>query len=248
MSVDDIDPASGPEPFATAGWDDPERELTSSVALFEGDEGGLELPQRRALVALIKQRFITAQSHPKEWKALTANPRLIRSRLNDLFLDLHLDTDREVAFKRQVVPEGGGRFPTLLHDTAWAREETILLVYLRTRSRSEEVAGTSRTFIDRQDMLEHIVTFRPAQATDQAGDARRAAKAIESLNRAGLLIGPSTADRFEVSPAIDVVLPLERLQDLLRWLKAHNAAGAAADGVTGPSGDAGDEMSDEEAR
>lgn len=206
-------------------WDDPERELTSSVALFEGDDGTLELPQRRVLVALLKQRFITAQSHPKEWRALITNPRPIRSRLNDLFLDLHLDAVREVAYKRQVVPEGGGRFPTLLHDTAWTREETILMVYLRTRSRSEEVAGASRTYVDRQDMLEYVAALRPAHATDQAGDGRRAVKAIESLNRAGLLIGASTADRFEVSPAIDVVLPLERLQELLRWLNAqHNTA------------------------
>jgi len=250
MSIDGASPAHGP----ADGWEAPERELTSSVALFEGDDGALELPQRRVLVALLKQRFITAQSHPKEWKTLTANPRLIRSRLNDLFLDLHLDPVREVAYKRQVVPEGGGRFPTLLHDTAWTREETILMVYLRTRSRSEEVAGTSRTYVDRQDMLEHVAAVRPAHATDQAGDGRRAAKAIESLNRAGLLIGASTADRFEVSPAIDVVLPLERLQELLRWLKAqHNTtagtplmANADADDIDGDTSD--DTASDEDAQ
>jgi Domain of unknown function (DUF4194) len=236
MSIDDTSSASGPTHLATGGWVDPERELTSSVALFEGDEGGLELPQRRVLVALLKQRFITAQSHPKEWKTLTANPRPIRSRLNDVFLDLHLDTGREVACKRQVVPEGGGRFPTLLHDTAWTREETILLVYLRTRGRSEEAAGTSRTFVDRQDMLEHVATLRPEHATDHAGDGRRAVKAVESLNRAGLLIGASTADRFEVSSAIDVVLPLERLQDLLRWLKARNTTDHSTGAVVSLTG------------
>ncbi|MFG2058509.1 DUF4194 domain-containing protein [Micromonospora sp. NPDC048930] len=251
MSIDDTSSASGTANFAT-GCDDPERELTSSVSLFEGDEGGLELPQRRVLVALLKQRFITAQSHPKEWKTLMANPRLIRSRLNDMFLDLHLDAGREVAYKRQVVPEGGGRFPTLLHDTAWSREETILLVYLRTRSRSEEVAGTSRTYVDRQDMLEHVATLRPAHATDHAADGRRAIKAIESLNRAGLLIGASTADRFEVSPAIDVVLPLERLQDLLRWLKTEQTSDPTAEftvSLAGSSSDLGttDALSDEDA-
>ncbi|MBM0255556.1 DUF4194 domain-containing protein [Micromonospora sp. 4G55] len=233
MSVDETS-STGAAADIPIGWDDPERELTSSVSLFEGDEGGLELSQRRVLVALLKQRFITAQSHPKEWKTLTANPRLIRSRLNDLFLNLHLDADREVAYKRPVVPEGGGRFPTLLHDTAWSREETILLVYLRTRSRSEEAAGTSRTYVDRQDILEHIASLRPAHATDHAADGRRAAKAIESLNRAGLLIGASISDRFEVSPAIDVVLPLERLQDLLRWLKAQPAGTTSANGVASP--------------
>ncbi|MHA4945690.1 DUF4194 domain-containing protein [Micromonospora sp. SD19] len=251
MSIDETS-STGETGDLPIGWDDPERELTSSVSLFEGDEGGLELPQRRVLVALLKQRFITAQSHPKEWKTLTANPRLFRSRLNDLFLNLHLDAEREVAYKRPAVPEGGGKFPTLLHDTAWSREETILLVYLRTRSRSEEAAGTSRTYVDRQDILEHIVSLRPAHATDHAADGRRAVKAIESLLRAGLLIGASTAERFEVSPAIDVVLPLERLQDLLRWLKAPHQGEASDESATGPVGgsdpDATDAaISDEEA-
>jgi hypothetical protein len=232
MSVDGVFPPDG----VVDDWDDPERESTSSVALFEGDAGALELPQRRVLVALLKQRFITAQSNPKEWRTLVENPRPIRSRLNDLFLDLHLDVVREVAYKRQVVPEGGGRFPTLLHDTAWNREETALMVYLRTRSRSEEAAGTSRSFVERQDMLDHVAALRPAHATDHVADGRRAMKAIESLNRAGLLIGASTADRFEVSPAIDVVLPLERLQELLRWLQGHHDTAAGA-----PSGEDGSE-------
>ena len=224
---DELDAPSGAD--SAFGFDDPDRELSSSVALFEGDEGGLEMAQRRALVAIVKHRFVTADSHPKEWQALLANPRLIRSRLNDLFLDLHVDVDRQVAFKRQATPEGGGRFPTLLHDTAWSREETILLVYLRGRSRADEAAGAPKTFVDRIDMLEHIASLRPPHATDQSGDARRAVKAVESLLRAGLLIGASTADRFEVSRAVDVVLPLERLTALLDWLTSENTTGTAGD-------------------
>lgn len=222
----EVEDALGARADDRFGWDDPDRESSSSVALFEGDEGGLELAQRRALVALLRHRFLTAESHPREWRALVANPRVIRARLNDLFLDLHLDTDREVAFKRQVRAEGGDRFPTLLHDTAWSREETILLVYLRVRSRSDQAAGATKTFVDREDMLEHVAAHRPPHATDQIGDLKRAAKAVETLNRAGLLVGLSTADRFEISRAIDVVLPLERLQALLAWLKQQNSTTA----------------------
>lgn len=209
--------------------DDPERERTSSVSLFEGDEGGLELDQRRALVVLLKQRFISGRTHPKEWRALTRNPRPIRARLNDLFLELHLDVEREVAFKRQVVPEGGGRpFPTLLYDAPWGREDTILLVFLRSRFRSEQAAGADRVFVDREDMLEFVEQHRPAHATDQAGDARRVGKAIDTLYSAGLLIGRSDAARFEVSNAIEVLLPMDKLQQLLAWLREQNGAGTEA--------------------
>jgi Domain of unknown function (DUF4194) len=238
----EFDAAPGVE--SDVGFDDPDRELSSSVALFEGDEGGLEMAQRRALVAIVKHRFITADSHPREWRALLTNPRLIRSRLNDLFLELHLDVDRQVAFKRQATPEGGGRFPTLLHDTAWTREETILLVFLRARSRADDAAGVAKTFVDRIDMLEHIASLRPPHATDQAGDARRAVKAIESLLRAGLLIGAITAERFELSRALDVILPLERLNALLDWLENENV-GTAPDAGDGRG--AADDSTDEPA-
>jgi hypothetical protein len=218
-ATDDADEAAA-DPF---GVDDPERELTSTVALFEGDEGGLEEAQRRALVVLLKHRFISAPTHPREWKVLVVNPRPIRSRLNDLFLDLVLDTDREVAYKRPVNNESGSRpYPTLLHDTPWGREDTILLVYLRSRFRAEDAAGAERVFVDRADMLDHIAAHRPDRATDVAGDAKRAAKAVETVYRAGLLIGASTGDRFEISRAIEVLLPMEKLQDLLTWLRQQN--------------------------
>lgn len=217
--------------------DDPERAATTSLSLFEGDEGGLEIDQRRALVVLLKQRFISARTHPKEWRALIRQPRPIRSRLNDLFLELHLDTDREVAYKRQVAPEGGGRpFPTLLYDSPWGREDTIVLVFLRGRFRSEQAAGADRVFVDRKDMLEYVEAHRPAHATDQSGDGKRAAKAIETVFKAGLLIGPSTGERFEISNAIEVLLPLDKLTELLAWLREQNRARHAD--ATGP-GDAG---------
>ncbi|GAA2165114.1 DUF4194 domain-containing protein [Pedococcus bigeumensis] len=203
--------------------EDPERELTSTLALFEGDEGGLELDQRKTLVVLLKKRFISNQSDPKEWKALMANPRVIRSRLNDLFMDLHLDTEREVAYKRQVSPEGGGRpFPTLLYDTAWGREDTILLVYLRTQARHEQASGAERVFVERDDMLEFIAQHRPERATDQTSDAKRASAAVEALTKAGLLMTTNIPDRFEVSAAIEVMLPMEKLHELLAWLKEQN--------------------------
>lgn len=194
----------------------------SSEALFDGDDGRLDLAQRQALVAIVKKRFISAVADPRVWKTLVEHQQILRSRLNDLFMDLHLDLEREVAFKRQVSPEGGGSFPTLLYDTPWGREDTILLVHLRSRMRNEQAAGNSRVFIDRSDMLDAIESHRPTSATDQAADRRRAIKAIETLYKAGLLIGPSTGDRFEVSAAIEVILPVEKLRELLAWLRAED--------------------------
>jgi hypothetical protein len=206
-------------------------EPSSTLALFAGDDGGLDLGQRKALVALLKQRFISARTDGPEWRALVENPRPIQARLNDLFMELHLDTEREVAYKRQVTPEGGGRFPTLLHDIAWGREDTLLLVYLRDRFRGEQAAGNDRVYVDRDDMLEFIAAHRPDRATDQASDAKRAGKAIETVYKSGLLLGPSAGDRFEIPAAIEVLLSMEKLHELLAWVREQNA-GAGANGTT----------------
>src|SRR4051794_26060136 len=77
---------------------------TSTLSYFEGDEGGLSLDQRRALVALMKNRYISAAQNSHEWRTLVEDPAPIKSRLNDMFLDLHLDRHNEVAHKRQAVP------------------------------------------------------------------------------------------------------------------------------------------------
>jgi len=199
-----------------------DREATTSVSLFEGDEGGLTYAERRLLVTLLKQRFISNRTHPREWATLLDNERVIRGRLNDLFLDLAVDRVREVAWKRQATGEAGQRFPTLLHDTSWSREETIVLICLRDRLRAGLASGDSRVFVDRDDLLDDVAGFRPSHATDAAGDEKRARNAVATMVKAGLLIGAASDDRFEISEAIEPLLPLELLQDLLAALREAN--------------------------
>lgn len=196
----------------------------TSVSLFEGDEGGLEYAQRHALVTLLKQRFISARSHPRDWQVLVENERVIRSRLNDLFLDLQVDPTREVAWKRQATSETASRFPTLLHDTAWSREETLVLVHLRDRLRAGLASGDARVYIDREDIVEYVASFRPGHATDEAGDEKRARNAVSSIIKAGLLIGSASEDRYEISEAVEPLLPLELLQELLEALQRANGS------------------------
>lgn len=194
----------------------------ASVSLFEGDEGELEYAQRHALVALLKQRFISARTHPADWSTLVDHERVLRSRLNELFLDLQLDREREVAWKRQAVPETAARFPTLLHDTAWSREETLVLVHLRDRLRSGLAGGESKVFVDVEDVLTYVGSFRPLHATDESGDEKRARNAVATVAKAGLLISTGTDDRYEVSEAVEPLLPLELLQELLETLRRAN--------------------------
>ncbi|TFD60991.1 DUF4194 domain-containing protein [Cryobacterium suzukii] len=193
-----------------------------SLSLFEGDEGGLSASQRRTLVLLLKHRYISAALQPAEWQTLLQSQSLLKSRLNDVFLDLHVDLHYEVAFKRQALAEGGERFPTLLHDVAYTREETILLVLLRQRFRSERANGQEIVLVDRDNLVENVAHFRPEYATDLSGDARKAAAAVDSLAKARVLLKTSDPDRFRISAVIEVLLSVERLGELLNWLRQEN--------------------------
>lgn len=226
----------------TASWlerltdDDAEPEDATSLAQWEGDAGTLNPAQRKTLVTLLRNRFVTADKSPSEWRILVESEPLLRSRLNDLFLDLHLDRVRGVAFKRQAVSDSGEKFPTLLYDTAWGREETILMIFLRARFRSERADGAEDVIVDRDEMLERVAQFRPPHATDVAGDSRKTEHAIDALRRSGILVKTSDEQRLKVSPVIEVLLPVEKLQQLLEWFLSHNDPDSPLEASPGTAG------------
>ncbi|HXH35155.1 MAG TPA: DUF4194 domain-containing protein [Plantibacter sp.] len=195
-----------------------------SFALFEGDEGRLDAAQRRALVALLKHRYVSPALHPAEWHTILETESLLRSRLNELFLELQVDRSAEVAFKRQATSESGRRpFPTLLHDTAYSREETILLVYLRTRLRTEQANGARAAIVEHDELLGFVASFRPEHANDRARDDGRVERAIEKLLTARVLLRTKDLRRHRIASVVETLLPLERLQELLEWLETQTS-------------------------
>lgn len=234
-------PSAVPEPTTDDGANPADRdeaddvratsdEPDDSFALFEGDEGRLDAAQRRALVALLKHRYVSPALQPSEWRTILDAESLLRSRLNDLFLELHVDRTAEVAFKRQASSESGRRpFPTLLHDTAYSREETILLVYLRTRLRTEQANGARAAIVEHDELLGFVASFRPEHATDRARDDGRVERAIEKLLTARVLLRTKDLRRHRIANVVETLLPLERLQELLEWLDTQTAPGVDAD-------------------
>lgn len=194
----------------------------ATSALFDGDIGTLEDKQRRALVALLKHKFISSATHAAEWKIIRDDQELFRSRLNDMFLELHLDERYEVAFKRRVVGDGVKDFPALLQDLAWTREETLILVYLRNRHRMEQMSGRDDVTIEREEIDDYVKRFRPVHATDRAADETRFRKAVDNLITAKVLQKTNDAERLRISTVIPVLLPVARLKDLQEWLAARN--------------------------
>jgi hypothetical protein len=71
--------------------------------------------------------------------------------------------------------------------------------------------------------------FRPARSTDRVGEAKRAASAVDSLARAGILVKAGSDDRFLISEVIERLLSIEKLYELLAWLKTQNTPGTLRD-------------------
>lgn len=195
----------------------------SSQALFPGDDGDLSLLERRALVALLKNQFLTSADNPTEWRTIREDTLTFKRLLNNMFLDLEINLQYEVAYKRQAASESGGKeFPTLLRDIAWGREDTILLAFLRHRYQSERAAGHDTVTVDRDDMVAHVASYRPATATNRSGDESRANNAVDNLIKAKVLARTNDTSRLRVSPVLPVLLPLPKLQALLEWLQTSN--------------------------
>lgn len=203
----------------------------SSLAMFEGDTSALFPEQRRCLHALLKQRYLSADSHPELWAVLLANQDMIKSRLNELFFELHLDRDHQIAFKRQASTETGDPLPSLLRDVSHTKEETIVMVFLRQRFFAQRQEGEDVVFVDRQTLLDEVADQRPEHATHRAMDQKRVLKAIDGLVTAGVLLKTADPDRFRISPIIEVLLPIEKLRALWTWLMTQNGI-APANGDT----------------
>lgn len=241
IDEDSVDPLDFLSDEPLAGDEDG---TESSLSMFESDASILFPDQRRCLHALLKHRYLSAERHPDHWQVLLANDDVIRGRLNELFFELFIDRDHQIAFKRQAVSETGDPLPSLLRDVSHTKEETIMMVYLRQRLFSQRQEGEDVVFVDRQTLLDEVADQRPEHTTHRAMDQKRALKAVDGLATAGLLLKTADPDRFRISPIIEILMPVEKLRTLWTWLMEQNGTAQDGDGA-GDGSDTDDEEDDE---
>jgi hypothetical protein len=215
---------NGAAPGDGQPWSSDEPAEDESCCLFEGDLGQLAADARRALVVILKKRYVSAERDPDVWRILVENRIALETRLNDMFLQLVLDRDYGVAYKRQAVPDGGGTFPTLLHNAAYSREQTILMVHLRGVFRSGLSEGAEAVFVDSQELVDEVANYLPEGTTNKVDADRAAQRAVEGLYKSDILLQTPEPGRYRISPIIEVLLPVGRLQELAESLTQSWAA------------------------
>lgn len=183
--------------------------------VFEGDSGELPLDTRRAFVQLLTGPLVDGRRHTKAWEVVLRDEQVLRSRLHELFLELVLDRDQQVAFLRQIVREDVD-IPILLRRNTLSFIETALLLFLRLRLTQAESQG-ERAVVDLVAMLEYLKTFERSDNVDQSRFAKQCDGAVEKVKKLSLIRKlANSEDRFEVSPALKLLFPAEEIAQLTK--------------------------------
>jgi hypothetical protein len=196
-------------------------------ALYPGDTGELPADARRLLVQLLSGPSLDGRRHGRLWPVLLRYREQVQSRLADLFLELVVDTDAQVAFVRQA-DTGEVEAPILLRRTRLTFLESVLLLYLRQLLAEADLRG-ERAVVASSEMQDQMRLFEHALNTDRAGFDRRANAAIEKVKKNSLISAiRGSEDRFEISPTLKLLFSAEEVAALVRtYAAARNTATAA---------------------
>jgi hypothetical protein len=204
-------------PEDSAAGSSNEREIAADAAaqLFPGDTGEVPLETRRVLAQLLAGPSLDGRRHSKLWSVLVRDEAVIRRRLSELFLELVIAPDLQVAFIRQA-EAGHLDAPTLLRSAPLTFLDSVLLLYLRQRLAQSDAHG-ERAVVGADEMLEHLKVYERAVNTDRAGFSRRCQNSIEKIKKHSILQKiRSSDDRYEISLTLKLLFSAESIRELTR--------------------------------
>jgi hypothetical protein len=185
-------------------------EAQGDRALFVNDTGELPLDTRRVLVQLLSGPSLEGRRHARLWPILLRDEQVIRRRLAELFLELVLDRDLQVAFTTQVAAEELD-IPILLRRAQLTFIDSVLLLFLRQRLTQAD-SYSERAVIARDEIVENLTPYERAASTDRAGFSKRVNASIEKLKKHNILQKlRASDDRFEIAPTLKLLFSAEEI-------------------------------------
>lgn len=207
--------------------DAPPASSASDAAPFQDDTGQLPIDTRRVLVQLLLGPSVDARRQRYLWPILLRDEVTIRSRLHELFLELIIDRDLQVAFTRQVASEQTD-IPILLRRANLTFVESALLLYLRQRLTQADAEG-DRAVVSLSEMLEYLSVFERDGNHDHARFERQKLNAVEKAKTLSLIHRiRGTDERYEVSPTLKLLFAAEEIQMLSQTYARLVAGGDVA--------------------
>lgn len=164
--------------------------------------GSLVDESRRVLVHLLQGPFLDGRRDQQRFAQLLRDRGAIEARLADLFLELVVDDDAQVAFVRQS--EDDPDAPKLLRRlTGLNRLDSVLLLVLRQMLLTQSSRG-QRTVVSEEEIQQALAAYRRSTSTDEAGFAKEIRASIAKIQRAGLI--DEQGGDFEVSPVLRLMI------------------------------------------
>lgn len=206
---------------------DAEASLNHERPLWPGDTGELIDRSRRALLELIRGPYLSRERSAQNWSALLADQAAITMRLHELFLDLVVDTDAEVAFVRAVA-DADNDFPRAVRTQPLTFLDSAMLLALRQRLIAEDVG---RVIVGQDEVYEELQVLRASDRDDRDFERRLNSSWSTMVNRLRVLhpIRSSAAGdeptRAEISPVVRMLIDADRVRALKAAFEAAAAGG-----------------------
>lgn len=198
--------------------------------LWPQDTGTLPAPARDLLVRLIKDPYVTGATQPELWTSLITFRQEITSRLHDLYLELVIDVDQQLAIVRNVSEELLPGRPHLLRANTANHLATMLLLWLRTVQLSAQAAG-EKAYVSKTEIFAQLEPYATAMmhgVTDEVKLAGRINSAIDAVKQLKLLT-EETPDTYTIAPVLQLVVTAEYAAQLEAAYAALTADPEAAD-------------------
>jgi len=196
-------------------------------ALWPGDTGELTDRSRRALLELIRGPYLSRERSAQNWSALLADQVAITMRLHELFLDLVVDADAEVAFVRAVA-DADNDFPRAVRTQPLTFLDSAMLLALRQRLIAEDVG---RVIVGQDELYEELQVLRASDRDDTDFERRLNSSWSTMVNRLRVLHpirGSAASDeptRAEISPVVRMLIDADRVRALKAAFEAVVAGG-----------------------
>ena len=178
--------------------------------LWRGDTGTLRERSRRALLELVRGPYLSRMRSPQNWSAMLADETVIRSRLNDLFLELVLDRDSELAFVRNV-ESTLIQVPRAVRSESLTFIDTAMLLALRHILLNEE--GRGRAIVGQGELYEILDVYRTADR-DQTDFRKRLNAAWSKMVNKLRILHLVSDDRAEISPVVRMLVDADQVDAL----------------------------------
>lgn len=208
---------------------DPDGEGPAPTALWPGDAGVLAENSRRALLELVKGPYLSGSKSPALWSAVIADEAAVRSRLNELFLELVLDRVGEFAFVRGVTTDALA-VPRAVRSVSLTFLDTAMLLVLRQLLLSGE--GEGRVIVGRDEVFEQLLVYRTADRDETDFAKRLNASWLKMKNSLRVTHQAGAEDRVEISPVLRLIVDAEQIAAIgAEYRRIATGGSAALDGV-----------------